>query len=197
MVLELLELTMEAELAALAGNSKMMQELATKQRAENAHRKEEAWPTGDPSGAVAGESSAGNEAVNVGMVFEGLAPGVQDGKDADLRTQVLRVPRNRAQCLRRSSKQNVVDHLLILQSDARKLVRDREDDMEVLDGQDLLLSLGGPIGSRCLLALGAVSIPARVVRDALVPALVALLDVPAPYSRSAGRDIVEHTSFGR
>ena len=38
---------------------------------------------GVPDGAVVGEAAAGDQAVNVGVQVEPLAPGVQDGEDAD------------------------------------------------------------------------------------------------------------------
>ena len=187
---------MEAEIAPLERGAEMVQELPAKQLAEHSHGKEETWTGGDPSGAVRREPSAWDEAVDVGMVLNRLAPCVQNGKYTDLGPQVLRVLSDGAQGLRRCPEQDVVDHLLVLQGDACQLMGNREDDVEVLDGQDLSLALRGPLGARCLLALGAVSVSARIVRDTLMPAPLALLNVPAPCSRSAGSDVIEHTSLG-
>ena len=45
---------------------------------------------------------------------------------------------------------------------------DREHDVEVLDRQNLLLTVRGPLGSCRLLALRAVAVPAGVVGDTLM-----------------------------
>ena len=49
------------------------------------------------------------------MVKESLAPGMEHCEESDLRTQMLGVSRNGAQCLGASPEQNVVDALLVLE----------------------------------------------------------------------------------
>jgi len=132
---------MEAEMALLPRSSEPMQKLPAKQLAEDSHREKEPGSAGDPPRAVLGESSARDEAMDMRMVLEGLAPGVQHGKHADLRTEVLGISGDRAESLRGCPEQDVIDELLVLECDARQLVRDGEDNVEVLDGQDLSLPL--------------------------------------------------------
>ena len=60
--------------------------------------------------------------------------------------------------------------------------------MEVGHGQELGLSGGEPLRPRQPLALRAVAIAARVVRDAGRAAIVACLDMAAERRRSASRD---------
>ena len=141
-------------------------ELPSEDKAEYRPRREEvrSFPWAllavDPAGVILRNAAAGDYAMDVDVCVEFLPPSMEYGHDADLGAQVLRVFRDRAQCLRRCPEQNVVDDFLVLQGDARQLMRDREDDVEVLDGQDLLLALCGPLGSCCLLALGAVPVSA-------------------------------------
>ena len=44
--------------------------------------------------------------MDMGMMVEGLPPGMQDGQDADLRAQVFRVAGNSLEGLRHSLKEN-------------------------------------------------------------------------------------------
>ncbi len=57
----------------------------------------------------------------MGMVDEGLTPGMQDGEEADLGAEVLRVCADRAQGLGRCGEENVVDHGLVLICDGPDL----------------------------------------------------------------------------
>src|SRR5258707_15702054 len=69
-----------------------------------------------------------------------------------------------------------------LGSRASSSMGQREDDVEVRHGQQLSRTRGQPLGTRVALALGAVSVTARVVRDGLMAAADALIAVTAPAS---------------
>ena len=58
---------------------KMMQELAAEEPSEDTDGKEEAGPARDPPRPVQGEAPTGDQAVDMRMMLEGLAPGVQHG----------------------------------------------------------------------------------------------------------------------
>jgi hypothetical protein len=60
---------------------------------------------------------------------------VQNGQDADLGTEVLGIGGDLQQGLRGGVEENSVDHPRILQSDGADQFRDREDHVEILDGQ--------------------------------------------------------------
>ena len=54
------------------------------------------------------ESARGNDTVNVGMQEQVLSPGVQDGDDADLGSQVFRIGCDFEQSLRAGGEQQIV-----------------------------------------------------------------------------------------
>jgi len=73
--------------------------------------------------------------MDVGMVGERRAPGVENRKDADARTQVLGIGRDGDRGLGGSLEQDVVDHGLVVIGDVGDLRRQREHDVEVGDRQ--------------------------------------------------------------
>ena len=73
------------------------------------------------------------------MMLEALAPRVQDHQPADVGAESLRIRRDVAEGLRGGLKQEVVHHALVGERDACERLRHREDDVDVPDGQQLLL----------------------------------------------------------
>ena len=71
--------------------------------------------------------------MQVRVMEQVLAPGVQHAEEADLRAQMGRVGGDPAQRLGRGMEQDVVDCRLVLEGDDRDLVRHGEDDVEVGD----------------------------------------------------------------
>jgi hypothetical protein len=79
------------------------------------------------------------------------SPRVQHGGDADPGAEMLRVRRDPQHGLGRSLEQQVVDDGLVLVCDVGDLGRQREDDVEVSDRQQIGLALGEPgAGGRTL-----------------------------------------------
>ena len=76
------------------------------------------------------------------MKLEVLSPTVQDGKEADFRTEVFGVRRDGLQSLGCGPEENAVDSLFVLKTDRRNLFRHGEDDMKVRDLKKF--GLGGP-----------------------------------------------------
>ena len=68
-----------------------VEEEPAEQAREYAHGQEEASPAGDPARSVRRQTASGNDDVNVRMVGQRRAPGVQHGGEADPRAQMLRV----------------------------------------------------------------------------------------------------------
>jgi hypothetical protein len=62
---------------------------AAEQAREDAHGQEEAGPTGDPARPVRRQTAAGNDDVDMRMMGQRRAPGVEDGGEADARSSVL------------------------------------------------------------------------------------------------------------
>ncbi len=83
------------------------------------------------------------------------------------------------QRLRDRFKKDLEHHGFVTQDNGVQFVRQGEDDMEVADRQELLLASFGPFFSGHLLALGAMSITAGMVGDALSAAVVAAFNVTA------------------
>ena len=71
---------------------------AAKHPRERVHRKEEVAPCrGNPAAAVWGQRPAGHHTVDMDMVFQGLAPGMQHHRDAEFAPEPLGVPSERLQ----------------------------------------------------------------------------------------------------
>ena len=104
---------------------------------------------------------------------------------ADARAEVLRIGGDGEQRLGRRSEQQIVDDRLVLVGDGASLGRQREDDVEIADRQQIGLARGEPILRRRALALGAMAVAARVVRDPAVAAVLAALDMAAESGRAA------------
>ena len=113
------------------------------------------------------------------MKLEVLSPTVQDGKEADFRTEVFGVRRDGFQSLGGGPEENAVDSLLVLESDRGNLFRHGEDDMKVRDLKKFGLAVLKPLGSGQGLTFWAMAIPARVEGVSLVTALVATLHMAA------------------
>jgi len=109
----------------------LLQDQSPEQAREHTHREEEAGPAGDPALAVKGDATARNDHVDMRMVGERRAPGVEDGQDADAGAEVLGIGRDGDQGLGRGFEQDVVDRGLVLIGDVGDLGRQREHDVEI------------------------------------------------------------------
>jgi hypothetical protein len=126
----------------------LRQEQAAKQPREHAHRQEEARTAGNPAFAVGTQAAARHHAMQMRVMQQILAPGMQNGDEADLGAQVLRIGGDRAQCLGGGVKQDVVDHGLVLVRDRGDLFGQREDHVEVLHGKEVGLAIFQPLRAR-------------------------------------------------
>ena len=106
------EIAEQAELASVEGGAQLVEEQPAEQPREDADRQEEAGPAGDPAGAVGRQATAGHDAMDMRMMLQGLAPGVEHGDQADLGAEVLRVASDPGQRLRRGAEQDGIDRRL-------------------------------------------------------------------------------------
>jgi len=113
------------------------------------------------------------------MMAQRLSPGVEDGNEADQRSEVPGVGADRLEGVRRRPEEEGIHEAFVLQSQRRNRFGDGEDDVEILAVEEFRVARLDPPRTRQGLTLGAVPIAARVVGDALVPARVALLDMAA------------------
>ena len=114
-----------------------------------------------------------------------LAPGVEDGEEADLRAQMLRIACDGEERLGGDAEKQTVDFTLVIVSDAGDFLRHGEDDMEILDRQQFGFTRLQPAGALGVLTLRTVPIPTRVVGDTSMRAVVAFFDMTAEYSGAA------------
>src|ERR1700691_1851715 len=96
----------------------------------------------------------------MGMVRHRRSPCVEHGGNADAGAEAPGVSRDRHHRLRRRSEQQIVDDRLVLPGDVRDLGRQREDDMEVADRQQVGLAFGQPDAGSGALALRAMAVAA-------------------------------------
>ena len=80
---------MELELFGRVQLEQSGAELALEHFGDGLHRKEPASLLGADPGVLRGEPAAGDQAMEVGMVHEVLAPSVKDGGNAQLRAEAL------------------------------------------------------------------------------------------------------------
>ena len=105
------EIAEEAEFAGLEGGAQRVEEQPAEEAREHAHRQEEAGPAGDPACAVERRTAAGHDAMDMRMMVQVLAPGVEHGDEADLGAEMLRIGGDGAQRLGRRPEQDGVDRL--------------------------------------------------------------------------------------
>jgi hypothetical protein len=114
------EVAEEQEASVVVGLVELGEELASEEAAEHAHGEEEPrWAT-TPGGSVLREPTRRDHAVDVGVVDEGLAPGVEDGEEAQAGAEVSRVLGNVLERSGHGAEQEAVDHTRVLQREGRE-----------------------------------------------------------------------------
>ncbi len=112
-------------------------------------------------------------------MLEALAPGVEDHQSANRGAQAFRIRRDLEQGRGGGVKQQVVDDAFIGQRKPCERFRHREDDVDVADGQELVLPRGHPGVAGGCEALRAMPIATAVVRERRLRALLAAIAMPA------------------
>ena len=97
------------------------------------------------------------------MKLQSLIPGVQDAEEADLRAQMTWVAGHLEQRLGAGLKQQVEDHLLVLQRQWRQFTRQSEDGVHVACGQKFPFPRREPAQAGVALAPRAMPIATRVI----------------------------------
>ena len=124
------EIAEEREAASPCAGRRGLRETGDERGAHrHAHRQEEAGLAGDPARPVRRQAAAGNDDVDMRMMGEGRAPGVEHGAvRSDARAQMLRVGGDGGQRLGCGLEQQIVDDGLVLERDRADRSRQREDD---------------------------------------------------------------------
>jgi hypothetical protein len=104
---------------------------------------------------------------------------MEHGGGADASTQMPGIGSDREQRLGSRAEQQIVDDRLVLVGDWGDLGRQREDQVEIADRQQVGLAGGEPVPRCRTLTLGTMAVATRVVGDAAVAAILAALDMAA------------------
>ena len=108
----------EAQLAAGERGAQLVAGTASRKRRESTRTgRKKPGRTGDPACLVGRDAAAGDDAVQVRVVVQRLAPGVQHGERADLGAEVAGIGGDVAQRLGRGAEQDGVDHRLVVERD--------------------------------------------------------------------------------
>jgi hypothetical protein len=156
------------------------------------HGEEESWAARQPSLAIQCDAAARHDHVDMRVMGHGRAPGVEHGGDADVGAEMLGIGRDRQHGLGGGLEQQVIDDRLVVVGDIGDGPRQREDDVEVADRQQLRLTLGEPLLCRRALAFWAVPVAAAIVGDDRVRAVLAARDVAAERRGAAALDCAHH-----
>jgi len=84
----------ELETSVPVGGDELGQESSPEQARENLHGQNEVRSARHPTRAINGDAAARHDHVDMGMVRQRRAPGVQHGSDADAGAEVLGIGRN-------------------------------------------------------------------------------------------------------
>ena len=143
--------------------------------------------------AISVNSSAGYNAVDMGVVKKIRSPRMEDGCHTSLESLIVGKSINSAPC---GLEHTVVELPLVSHCNGMQTVRHGEYDMEVLGRDDFFPAELNPLLTLLLLALGAMPVTAAVVADSDVPAFGTHLDMPAQGTGTALRHVPEG-SFNR
>ena len=179
-VLEGLELSLELEFGGGVELEQPGAELGPEHVAHRVDREEPAGLFRTGPGALGGEAAAGDQAMEVGMVHEVLAPGVEDGREADLGLEALltELDERGAGAL----KEQAVERSLVLEDERAQGGGQGEDPVEIAHGQQSAPLLLEPLAAALVLAAGAVAVAAAVAPPMGAVTLLALPHRPAQLS---------------
>src|SRR6266852_6151993 len=181
-------MSVELECAGMKSILESSDKLAAEDTAEHFDGKEEGSARGDPAGVVQSETAGGQHAVDMGMMLQSLVPGMEHAEEADLGSKVAWIAGDLQQSGSAGMKQQVVDQTFILQGERSQFARQCEDNVHVAGAQQLPFPRLKPALAGVALALGAVTVTARVVRDDGMSAGRALIAMSTQHCGTAARD---------
>ena len=183
---------MKVELAIMKGALERFVELSAKDVTEHFDWKKEIVAWFDPARVIGRQSTGWHHAMNMWVGREFLTPGMQNTEEADFCTEVFGIVGHFEKSFRTGAKQEIVEHLLVLQDQGGQMTRKREDHMDVTRREKLLATCREPaIASSCL-TLRAVPISARVERDGAMSAASAFIEMSAERGGATPRNRQEH-----
>jgi len=103
---------------------------------------------------------SGNEAVNMGVIYQSPGPCVHNGENPYPGAKVVRIASKLAQGMGRRLAQNTEENALVCSHNVSQLFGEGENEVEVRDGKDEIPGLSDPVPSVLGVALGAVAVAA-------------------------------------
>jgi len=123
------------------------------------------------------------------MLYQGLPPGVKNREKTDFSAEMFGICGNLKKGLRDSLEEDSVDDFFILSNEWIQKRRERENKMEIGNGQEFGLAFVEPSRLSQGLAFGTMAIAAGVVGLFLVAAGTALINMSAELSGAAANQI--------
>jgi hypothetical protein len=167
---------------------KRLQVFAAEDPGERPEREEKAGRRGDPARAVLGQRAAGHDTVQMQVLGEILAPGMEDRGAADVTTEVARIAAKGGERRGDRVEEQCIEDPGIALRERVQGVGQGKHHVEVLHGQQLGAPGGEPARFGQGLALRAVAVTARFVGDPLGAAPIARLSMTAEGGGAAGLD---------
>ena len=128
---------------------------------------------------IEGEPTGRDEAMQVRMVAQVLAPGMEYGEYSDACAEMAWISGDLQQGLGGGAKQQVVEQVLVAECERCQLLRQGEDDCEYATGNRLAACLAEPAIASRGLTLGTMPVAAGEIGDVLIRTGIALLQVSA------------------
>ena len=147
-----------------------VEKFAAKDAAENLDGQEETIFRLDPVGVAWIETSGGNDAVEMRVQPQVLAPGMEDAEEADLGSKVLGVGCNFEHGLSAGAEEQIVEQPWITLTERVQLVGQGKDDVEIGHAKQILFAPCQPALACLGLALGTVAVATGVIGNGLVVA---------------------------
>jgi hypothetical protein len=123
------------------------------------------------------DSTSGNNTMDMWVQTQILSPGMQYGYHARFCVQLC--VRELSYCFPSTGKQKVVKICRLLKKQVIEFIWYRKDNMKVWYRKQILLAVFNPYFPLGILALGTMTVTARVVTNADMTALIAFIDMSA------------------
>ena len=157
---EILTATCEGQVALAIEVGQSCEVQSPKAAREDTDGQEEVRPTREPLGPVRRQASRRQDTVEMGVMVELLAPGMEHGEPADLCAEMLGVPGDVLKRLRDRAKEEPIEQTRVLQRQGTQVVRQGKDPMDVWRVEHLALPGREPRGLGRAMAFGAAAMPA-------------------------------------
>ena len=143
-IFQVLNASVEENLTLIIGLLEMVDKLTADLHGESLDRDQEIVLRFDPFCLGSIKTACGDDQVKVGMKAHILVPGMKDSCKAYLCLEPFPISCQFEEGLGCGSKQDVVEDLFVVEDERIELVRERDDHMKILGGQDSTKSLFQP-----------------------------------------------------